>query len=104
MDRYPFDLRICTYADGWAQVDTEQDAHYFGQWVNPWKRRFASYVEGDCKLVEFETDAELADHLRELDTWNQEQGFRPVKVDMGLSRRQEFTDRFNELGLAGMIH
>ena len=34
-DRYVYDFGLCTYEKGWAQVDTAQDASYFGTWANP---------------------------------------------------------------------
>ena len=29
-DRYTYDFGHCSYENGWAQVDTAQDASYFG--------------------------------------------------------------------------
>ena len=34
-DRYQFDSGECSAANGYAQIDTGQDAWYFGQWANP---------------------------------------------------------------------
>ena len=34
-DRYVYDFGLCSYENGWAQVDTAQDASYFGTWANP---------------------------------------------------------------------
>ena len=33
-DRYTFDYDICSYKKGFAQIDTTEDASYFGNWVN----------------------------------------------------------------------
>ena len=62
-DRYAYDLRHCRAADGWLQVDTAQDAWYFGTWTNPDRLEIVQYAEGDttrtiCK------DAD--DYVREL--------------------------------------
>ena len=46
-DRYIFDFKLCTTGKGWAQVDTEQDASYFGTWANPFELKVVSYTEGD---------------------------------------------------------
>lgn len=46
-ERYAFDFDRCTYANGWAQVDTYQDASYFGIWTNPDLREIVTYCEGD---------------------------------------------------------
>lgn len=104
IDRYGFDFNTCTYAKGWAQIDTEKDASYFGQWVQPWRRKVCSYIEGDVRVVQFKTTAELADYLRELDAWNQKCGYKPVKIDAGLTRRQDFIDQLTAVGVADMIH
>ena len=31
-DRYSFDVGACSYANGFAQIDTRQDAAHFGTW------------------------------------------------------------------------
>ena len=62
-DRYAFDFRRCTPAKGWAQLDTEQDAWYFGNWVNPSKMETMSYAEGDVTHKICETMEEFAGEL-----------------------------------------
>lgn len=61
--RYPYDERLCEA--GWQQYDTDQDASYFGIWVNLQERKVMNYIEGDRILVECDTEdalrAELAD-------------------------------------------
>jgi len=43
-DRYLFDFNL----DGeWEQFDTEDDAAYFGVWLNKAKLRTLAYIEGD---------------------------------------------------------
>ena len=32
-DRYTYDFGLCSFEKGWAQVDTAQDASYFGTWT-----------------------------------------------------------------------
>ena len=32
-DRYVYDFGLCNHEKGWAQVDTAQDASYFGKWA-----------------------------------------------------------------------
>ena len=46
-DRYKYDFELCKAKDGWIQYDTDQDAWYFGIWVNPDKRVILTYAEGD---------------------------------------------------------
>ena len=49
-DRYVYDFGLCSYENGWAQVDTAQDASYFGTWANPTRLMIFSYCEGDTTL------------------------------------------------------
>jgi len=63
-DRYVYDFKVCTSAKGWMQYDTDQDAHYFGTWVNKARRQILTYCEGDvicvtCPTVE-SFNAEIA--------------------------------------------
>ena len=46
-DRYRFDFNLCLPFNGWKQYDTDQDAWYFGCWVNVIELSVVSYVEGD---------------------------------------------------------
>ncbi len=50
-DRYRFDFDADFRAAGWLQFDTNQDASYYGVWVNPKLLRTLSYCEGDVYLV-----------------------------------------------------
>lgn len=44
--RYHYDDRL-TASDGWQQYDTDQDAWYFGIWINSEKLETFTYAEGD---------------------------------------------------------
>lgn len=45
-DRYKYDFRLCTSANGWAQLDTKQDASYFGNWINPFHPQANELLRG----------------------------------------------------------
>jgi len=49
-ERYVYDFDEEMKEDGWEQYDTDQDAHYFGVWVNKKKLMILSYAEGDHYL------------------------------------------------------
>lgn len=49
-DRYLVDFDPDFKRDGWQQFDTEQDAHYFGVWLNPGSMVILTYCEGDWDL------------------------------------------------------
>lgn len=63
-DRYHFDFVLCTPAKGWQQYDTDQDAWYFGVWVNREERKTLCFAEGDITITTSPTEeifeAELA--------------------------------------------
>jgi len=47
--RYQFD-RLLRSRDGWEQFDTDQDARYFGVWINRDARMTVTYAEGDLTI------------------------------------------------------
>ncbi|WP_438404269.1 hypothetical protein [Aeromonas hydrophila] len=48
-DRYYYDRTLL--AQGWQQYDTEEDAWYFGIWINKEKLETFTYAEGDTSHV-----------------------------------------------------
>lgn len=66
--RYTVDFADDFASEGWQQFDTDQDAAYFGVWVNRSKRLTLTYAEGDWTLVECPTEetyrAEIMDMIR----------------------------------------
>ena len=50
-ERYTVDFADDFKSEGWEQYDTDQDAWYFGIWVNKSKLMTLSYAEGDWSLV-----------------------------------------------------
>lgn len=59
-DRYYWDCGPCS---GWTQYDTDQDASYFGVWVDVEGRRILTYAEGDLSLVECPTEGKFGAEL-----------------------------------------
>lgn len=51
-ERYVIDFADDFGSEGWMQYDTDQDAPYFGVWVNPLKFMTLTYAEGDWTLIE----------------------------------------------------
>ena len=66
VNRHTFDFGLDR---GWAQLDTEQDAPYYGGWTNPTERAILTYVEGDIEYRSFPTEEEYAAALREWVDW-----------------------------------
>jgi hypothetical protein len=100
-DRYYYDFRLLTYAKGWAQVDTQQDASYYGTWTNPDERKIFCYCEGDLTLTTCDTEDEYRQEIKRMVDWNKEAGYWKG-IDPGL--KPEFREKFVKLGLAEYLH
>lgn len=101
-DRYRYDFGPCSYSNGFAQIDTGQDASYFGIWANPFKLVIFSYIEGDITHTECETPEEFATALREMHEWNVRQGHGGAHIDPGFS--PDMKAAFERIGLAELLH
>jgi hypothetical protein len=104
-ERYDFDFNRCTPVDGWAQVDTSQDASYFGTWANPIDLRVMSFVEGDCTLFTADSPEDFVTYVREAKKWNDDHGYK-----FGIDTHRQgvdgirITEAFNALGLGDLLH
>lgn len=101
-DRYRYDFGPCSTANGFAQVDTDQDAWYYGTWANPEKHIIFTYCEGDCTTIECDTDEEFVAEMRKLEEWNNKERGGFCKVDPGL--REGAQEPWKRLGLGDMLH
>lgn len=100
--RYRFDSGPCSYAKGYAQVDTRQDASYFGTWTSPAERKIVCYAEGDVTTQTADTDAEYVAAIRELAAWNDDHGWGPLKIDA--LANPPLAAAFIALGLGDLLH
>lgn len=101
-DRYRYDFGPCSYENGFAQVDTAQDASYYGTWANPSTLVIFSYCEGDTTHTQCESPDEFAAELRRIDAWNVENGHGPARIDPGLN--PEMKEAFERIGVADLLH
>ena len=99
-DRYEYDFGPLTTKAGWAQVDTTQDAWYYGTWANPFTLQTFEYCEGDTTLQTAENEQEFVDAMRELKRWNDEGG-RWLGVDPGFNA--DLKAQFHTLGLGDLL-
>lgn len=103
-DRYVFDFKFCTYDLGWCQVDTEQDASYYGTWANPTKRHILTFAEGDVKLTKCGTDEEFSDEMRGMAEWHLERGYWRG-IDPGINETgATMREHWGRLGLSELLH
>lgn len=101
VERYRFDFKVCTYEKGWAQVDTRQDAPYYGTWTNPEKRQIFCYCEGDTTLTSCDTNEDYVKAVSDMVNWNKKSGYW-LGIDPGL--KPEMRAKFVSLGLEEFLH
>lgn len=101
-DRYLFDFGACKTSKGWAQFDSRQDASYFGNWVNPTRRQWLTYCEGDVSLVTCVDDAEFIEYARKTFAWYEDRDGERPGIDPGFN--VELRAAFERLGLADLLH
>lgn len=100
-NRYTYDFRYCTARNGWAQLDTRQDASYYGIWVNPFKRCLFSYCEGDITLTECDTEDDFIQAVRECVEWHKERDYF-IGID-GMCHHL-IINAFRDYGLGEYLH
>ena len=79
VDRYPFDTFLLK--NWYFQVDTEQDAHYYGVWINLKTLEEVVYAEWDVYYITFDTEEWLAknivdDTFRWIDGWLKDENLK----------------------------
>jgi hypothetical protein len=105
-DRYAYDFKKCSLADGWAQIDTKQDASYYGTWANPLTLELQSYCEGDTTRTKCDTEVEFAAELKSCIEWNKEAGYW-LGIDPGWPGQaitERITEAFTRMGFAEYLH
>lgn len=100
-ERYAFDAKLCRATDGWAQLDTKQDASYYGQWANPLTLEYVSYCEGDVTHIRYDSAEEFTAGIQETVQWHQRAGYW-LGIDGML--RPEIIEAFTRLGLSEYLH
>ncbi len=102
-ERYTYDCRFCTSAQGWAQCVSKQDACYYGTWCNPYLLKIVNFAEGDLTVQTADSPEEFATAIRELVRWNIECGYWQG-FDPGLDTvADNFNSRFERLGLSDLL-
>lgn len=99
-DRYHYDRHLA----GYAQVDTRQDAPYFGTWLNPVTRTIVCYCEGDLTTTTCDTDEELRAEVERMKDYYGD-GFRGI--DPGWPETagcDAITEALQLAGLGAYVH
>lgn len=101
-DRYVYDFGQCSGKNGFAQVDTSQDASYYGTWANPFKLVTVSYVEGDVIIVKCKSAESFVDEIRDMRRWEIEENEGRFGIDPGFN--EPLKAEFEKLGLGNLLH
>jgi|15BtaG_2_1085339.scaffolds.fasta_scaffold00600_26 hypothetical protein len=91
-----YDWNLCKASEGWQQYDTDQDAWYFGVWINPAGLMIVTYAEGDRTL----TICPSKDRYdKEIDAMNEFYGAQPpmaVAIGGGTTTKYYDNNSVNE--------
>lgn len=98
--RYDYDEKR-TAANGWVQIDTCQDAPYFGIWAHAANRRIATFCEGDLMVEICDDDADFQKSLQACLAFYDRDG-RPTKIDAAFS--EPVAAPYHALGFSDRIH
>ena len=101
-DRYIFDFKHCTIKNGYAQIDTGQDAWYYGTWANPFGLKFVCYCEGDLSVEIADNKKEFVEKILSFKKWNEENGWKFKGIDPGFN--VPLKKEFEILGLGNLLH
>lgn len=97
-DRYAFDEGRCAWSKGWVQVDTTQDASYYGTWAHLEDRRILCFAEGDIITTECADAESFAREMRRLHEWSADRG-EWLGVDADTR-----ADAWRAAGLGDLLH
>ena len=97
IDRYAFDFDMCKFSKGFAQLDTSDDASYFGNWVNFREYKIVSYCEGDITIETCENAEEFKELLKKTVDFYKFKAESFKGIDLGFDER--IKEDFNKLGL-----
>lgn len=101
-NRYFFDGNVCSSSKGFAQIDTSQDASYFGIWANPEKLMIVSYCEGELTVQIADNEAEFVQEVLKIKQWNEEYGHEFYGIDPGFN--DGLKSSFERMGLSHLLH
>ena len=93
-DRYLYDFKYCTEAEGWKQYDTKQDASYFGVWVHLQKRKIVTFAEGDVSSTTCPTIEGFNNELEYMRAFYGEAPAAFISYDFETKTRTEYFDKW----------
>lgn len=99
--RYTYDTGLP--AD-FAQLDTSEDASYYGNWASAKRLTLFSYCEGDCTTTICETVEEFRQQINDFQAFCARIGYEFKGIDPGWIHSDELLQPWRDCGLAHLIH
>ena len=99
--RYQYDTGLP--AD-FAQLDTSEDASYYGNWASAKRLALFSYCEGDCTTTVCETVEEFRQQIEDFQAFCARIGYEFKGIDPGWIHSDELLQPWRDCGLAHLIH
>ena len=100
-DRYRFD---CGLPRHFAQIDTCQDASYYGNWASAEALSLISYCEGDVTTTVCTTKDEFSAEVNKLMDFSNPMDYTFKGIDPGFHHTDEILQPWRDCGLAHLIH
>jgi hypothetical protein len=100
-DRYLYDSKL---PRDFAQLDTSQDASYYGNWASAQRLVLFSYCEGDCTTTQCETVEEFRQELKRFQEFCKRIGYKFHGIDPGWIHTDELLQPWRDAGLSHLIH
>ena len=100
-DRYRYDFGLPKH---FGQLDTKQDASYYGNWASAKLKFLFSYCEGDCTTTECDTPEEFKGEVEKFIKWTNDLGYPFLGIDLGWNVSDDIKQPWIDCGLAHLIH
>lgn len=99
--RYAFDTGLPAH---YAQLDTTEDASYYGNWASPVDLTLISYAEGDITKTVCSSAEEFALEIQRFIDFCSRVGYGFAGIDPGWLHSEERIGPWKAVGLAHLIH
>jgi hypothetical protein len=99
--RYFYDSKL---PRDFAQLDTNQDASYYGNWASAKRLTLLSYCEGDCVTTQCSTIEEFRQVIETFQLFCSKTGYQFKGIDPGWVQTDEVLKPWRNAGLAHLLH
>jgi hypothetical protein len=99
--RYTYDSSLPRH---FAQIDTCQDASYYGNWASAEALTLISYCEGDVTTTVCTTKEEFAAEVNKLKDFSNRMDYTFKGIDPGWIHTDQILQPWRDCGLAHLIH